>query len=137
VRGTLDRQVRREHPHEAGGYLDCDRRGGRLVATDAAPVENDASDPLRRFETTVDERAPGLPRVFYHSHTLPSAPDGLTATDRREIPERYALVLFAPHGDVLGRRGFKRGLARWHELAVEDRLRVDAAVTPDPTPTPR
>jgi proteasome lid subunit RPN8/RPN11 len=120
TRATLRDHVAHEHPEEAGGYLRCERRGGALVATGSVPVENDADEPIRRFETTVDERAPGLPRVFYHSHTLASAPDSLTETDRRQIPERYALVLFAPHGEVFTFRAFKRGLARWHPIAVTD-----------------
>lgn len=134
VRAALERHVAESHPDEAGGYLRCERRGGTLVATGAVPVENDADEPIRRFETTVDERAPGLPRVFYHSHTLPSAPDSLTETDRKQIPERYALVLFAPHGEVFTARAFKRGLARWRPVTVTDRpgASVDA-----PTPHPQ
>lgn len=119
VRTALEGQIAGEHPREAGGYLACERRGERLVATEAVPVANDAVDPRRSFETVVDERAPGRPRVFYHSHTLPSSPPGLTATDRRQIPERYALVAFAPRGEVLDYRAFKRGLARWRDLSVD------------------
>jgi proteasome lid subunit RPN8/RPN11 len=121
VRAALERHVAETHPAEAGGYLRCEREGARLVARAAVTVENDADEPRRRFETTVDERAPRLPRVFYHSHTLPSAPAGLTETDRTQIPERFALVMFAPHGEVYTFRAFKRGLARWRELPAVDR----------------
>jgi proteasome lid subunit RPN8/RPN11 len=118
VRTALDAHVEREHPVESGGYLACTRRGGTLVATEHYPVVNDADEPTRRFETTIDDRAPALPRVFYHSHTSAASPAGLTTVDRRQIPERYSLVLFAPEGAVYSHRGFKRGLARWHELSV-------------------
>ena len=121
IRAALERHVAETHPAEAGGYLRCEREGARLVATEAVPVANDADEPKRRFETTVDERAPGLPRAFYHSHTLPSAPAGLTETDRTQIPERFALVMFAPHGEVYTLRAFKRGLTRWRQLPVDDR----------------
>jgi proteasome lid subunit RPN8/RPN11 len=134
VQAALEDHVARDHPDEAGGYLRCERRGGTLVATDVLPVENDAADPKRRFETTVDERAPGLPRVFYHSHTLPSAPRGLTAVDRKQIPERHALVMFAPHGEVFSYRAFERGLVRWRDLPVETRVRGDATPTRRPLP---
>ena len=133
VRAALERHVADRHPEEAGGYLRCERRGDALVATEVVPVENDADDPERRFETTVDERAPGLPRVFYHSHTLPSAPASLTETDRKRIPEQYALVLFAPDGEVFTFRAFKRGLVRWHAIVVTDRSETNVE-TPIPHP---
>jgi proteasome lid subunit RPN8/RPN11 len=65
IRAALERHVAETHPAEARGYLRCEREGARLVATEAVPVANDAAEPKRRFETTVDERAPGLPRAFY------------------------------------------------------------------------
>ena len=131
VRRSLDQQVQREHPTEAGGYLDCRRAGNRLVATGHVPVDNDAADPTRRFETTVDERAPAFPRVFYHSHTSAASPAGMTNVDRKRIPEQHSLVLFAPDSEVYSYRCFKRGLARWHELPVCGQ-RLDATTYPLP-----
>jgi hypothetical protein len=83
------------------------------------PIPNDSTTPRRRFETTVDERAPPPPRVFYHSHTSPESVSGLTGVDERSIPEAFALVVFAPHGDVLSYRGFKHGVLNWQELRIE------------------
>jgi proteasome lid subunit RPN8/RPN11 len=100
IRDAVERRVERDHPVEAGGYLACRRQGSTLVAAGHVPVSNDAADPTRRFETTVDDRAPASLRVFYHSHTSASSPSGLTALDRRNIPERNALVVFAPNDPV-------------------------------------
>lgn len=119
VRDSVADAVRTSHPTEAGGYLACERRGDRLLAVEHVAVENEADEPTRRFVTTVDERAPPPPRVFYHSHTSAASPSGLTRVDRRHIPERYALVVFAPHGDPLVYRLFRRGLLPWREVPVE------------------
>jgi proteasome lid subunit RPN8/RPN11 len=110
--------VESEHPHEAGGFLGCERRGGHLHATDHVPLPNDADRPRRRFVTTVDERVPPEPRICYHSHTSPATVSGMTKIDRQKIPERYALVVFAPHGDPYSYRVFQRTLLRWRELPV-------------------
>ncbi|WP_411718600.1 hypothetical protein, partial [Natronomonas sp.] len=107
------------HPHEAGGFLRCARCGDRLRATGHVPVVNDSPSPRRRFETTVDDRAPPPPRVFYHSHTTPESISGLTPVDRRSIPEPFAIVVFAPREAALSYRAFKRNLLRWRELPVE------------------
>ncbi|WP_254273396.1 Mov34/MPN/PAD-1 family protein [Haloarcula marina] len=119
VRERVAATVAAAHPREAGGFLACERRGDRLYATDHVELDNEASEPRRRYVTTVDERAPPRPRVFYHSHTSPASPSGLTQTDRRHIPEQFALVVFAPHGDPYSYRLFKRGLLPWRELPVE------------------
>lgn len=115
---AVDEHVAAEHPREAGGFLACERRGGRLHATEHVPLPNEAATPERRFVATVDERAPPEPRLCYHSHTSASTPSGLTGLDRRKIPERYALVVFAPHGTPHSYRLFRRGLLRWQELPV-------------------
>lgn len=80
---------------------------------------NDSPTPKRRFETTVDDRAPPPPRVFYHSHTSPASISGLTTVDKRSIPEPFAIVVFAPRETALSYRAFKRGLLDWRELRVE------------------
>lgn len=115
---AVEEHVAAEHPREAGGFLSCERRSGRLHATEHVPLPNEAATPERRFVATVDERAPPEPRVCYHSHTSASAPSGLTDLDRRKIPERYALVVFAPRGESHSYRLFRRGLLRWRELPV-------------------
>lgn len=115
---AVDEHVAAEHPREAGGFLACERRSGRLQATEHVPLPNEAAAPERRFVATVDERAPPEPRICYHSHTSASTPSGLTGLDRRKIPERYALVVFAPRGDAHSYRLFRRGLLRWRELPV-------------------
>ena len=115
---AVDEHVAAEHPREAGGFLACERRGGRLHATEHVPLPNEAVAPERRFVATVDERAPPEPRICYHSHTSASSPSGMTDLDRRKIPERYSLVVFAPHGEPHSYRLFRRGLLRWRELSV-------------------
>lgn len=112
-------RVAEEHPREAGGFLACRRRGPRLRAMRHVGLPNESSDPRRRFRTVVDERAPTPPRVFYHSHTSPASPSGLTRLDERNIPEPFALVVFAPRGEPTSYRAFKRGLLRWREMAAE------------------
>ncbi|WP_049926053.1 MPN domain-containing protein [Natronomonas moolapensis] len=119
IRRSVESHVAAAHPHEAGGFLRCVRRGDRLRATGHVPVRNDSPIPKRRFETTVDDRAPPPPRVFYHSHTSPASISGLTPVDKRSIPEPFALVVFAPQEAALSYRGFKRGLLTWRELRVE------------------
>lgn len=120
VRRAVESHVDDDHPEEAGGFLACERRGSRLHAERCVRIPNEAPTPRWRFEATVDERAPPPPRVFYHSHTGPGSPSGLTRFDRRSIPEPFALVVFAPDGEALSFRAFKRGLLRWTELAVEN-----------------
>lgn len=134
VRDSVAATVADAFPAEAGGYLVCERRGDRLHATDHVPVENAAAEPTRRFVTTVDERAPAPPRVFYHSHTSPASPSGLTRVDQRNIPERYALVVFAPDGEPVSYRLFRRGLLPWRELPVEAPAR---GAGPERAPLPR
>jgi len=119
IRASVESYVATHHPEEAGGFLDCVRRGSRLRATRHVPIPNESSIPKRRFETTVDQRVPPPPRIFYHSHTSPESISGLTRIDKRSIPEPFALVVFAPRGSVLSYRGFKRSLRRWRELRVE------------------
>lgn len=114
--GAVRDHVAASHPHEAGGYLVCERRDA-LQAVDHVPLDNEAEEPRRRFVTTV-ERPPPRPRVFYHSHTSPASPSDLTRLDRK-IPEEYLLVVFAPHGDPYGYRLFRRGTFGWRELSVE------------------
>lgn len=118
VRHRIADRVAAEHPREAGGFLPCERRGGELHATGHVAVTNRAATPQRRFETVVDERAPPPPRVFYHSHTFARAPSGLSRLDERNIPEPIALVTFAPRGEILSFRAFRRALTRWRELTV-------------------
>lgn len=103
------------HPREAGGYLVCTRRP-TLTAVEHVPLENEADDPLRRFESTVPD-APEMPRVFYHSHTSPASISGLTRLDSR-ISERFVLVVFAPRGEPHSYRLFRRGVFNWRELPV-------------------
>ncbi len=119
IRASIESHVATYHPDEAGGFLDCRRRGRRLRATRHIPIPNESTIPKRRFETTVDERVPPPPRVFYHSHTSSESISGLTQIDKRSIPEPFALVIFAPHGNTLSYRGFKHGLLEWRELRVE------------------
>ncbi|MDS0260700.1 Mov34/MPN/PAD-1 family protein [Haloarcula sp. S1CR25-12] len=130
IRDRLEASVADAHPVEAGGFLACERDGDWLRAVDHVALANEATDPTRRFRATVDERAPGRPRVFYHSHTSAASPSGLTDTDRRHIPERFALVVFAPHGDAYSYRLFRRGLVRWRELAVAPARTVSQATLP-------
>jgi len=127
IRRSIVSHVAADHPREAGGFLGCVRRGNRLYSTHHVPLPNDSSNPKRRFESTVDDRVPPPPRLFYHSHTSASSPSGLTTIDKQSIPEPFALVVFAPHGTSLGYRGFKRQLLGWQELSVEtstDRTRL-------------
>jgi proteasome lid subunit RPN8/RPN11 len=119
IRTSIESDVATHHPEEAGGFLDCVRRGSQLRATRHVPIPNESSIPNRRFETTVDERVPPPPRVFYHSHTSPESISGLTRIDKRSIPEPFALVVFAPRENVLSYRGFKHTLRRWRELRVK------------------
>ncbi len=119
IRRSIESHVADDHPHEAGGFLACERRGTRLHATRHVPVLNGSSTPENRFETVVDARVPPPPRVFYHSHTSARSPSGLSSVDERSIPEPFALVVFAPHGTALSFRAFKRGLLQWRELLVE------------------
>ena len=119
IRASIESHVATHHPNEAGGFLGCRRRGRRLRATRHIPIANESTIPERRFETTVDDRVPPPPRVFYHSHTSPESVSGLTRIDKRSIPEPFALVIFAPHGKALSYRGFKHGLLEWRELRVE------------------
>jgi proteasome lid subunit RPN8/RPN11 len=106
------------HPHEAGGYLACTRADGRLHATEHIPLDNDSERPRRRFVARPADDLPPEPRVFYHSHTSASTPSGLTGTDRRNIRDRFALVVFAPHGEPYSYRLFRLGLFDWHEVPV-------------------
>jgi proteasome lid subunit RPN8/RPN11 len=127
IRRSIASHVAADHPREAGGFLGCVRRGNRLYSTHHVPLSNESSTPKRRFETTVDDRVPPPPRVFYHSHTSASSPSGLTRVDKRSIPEPFALVVFAPHQTVLSYRGFKHRLLGWHEIRIEtstDRTRL-------------
>jgi hypothetical protein len=59
-------------------------------------------------------------------------PSGMTATDRRHIPERYALVVFAPRGEPHSYRLFRRGFFKWHELPVAQ----SRGRSREPTPLP-
>jgi len=127
IRRSIASHVAADHPREAGGFLNCSRRGNRLYAIHHVPLPNDSPTPDRRFETTVDDRVPPPPRLFYHSHTSASSPAGLTTVDEQSIPEPFALVVFAPHETPLSYRGFKRRLFGWQELPVEtstDRTRL-------------
>ena len=119
IRASIESYIATNHPNEAGGFLGCRRQGRRLRATRHIPIANESSIPKRRFETTVDDRVPPPPRVFYHSHTSPESISGLTRIDKRLIPEPFALVIFAPHGEALSYRGFKHSLLEWRELRVE------------------
>ncbi|MDT3435939.1 Mov34/MPN/PAD-1 family protein [Haloarcula sp. 1CSR25-25] len=118
VRDAIAAHIAARHPNEAGGYLACTRRGDRLYATDHVPLENVSPRPRRRFVATATEEVPPEPRVFYHSHTSASTPSGLTGTDRRNIRDRFALVVFAPHGDPYSYRLFRLGVFHWRELPV-------------------
>jgi len=106
------------HPHEAGGYLACERRDDRLCATEHVPLENVASEPRRRFVATATDRLPPEPRVFYHSHTSAATPSGLSGVDRRNISDSLALVVFAPHGEPYSYRLFRLGVFGWQEIPV-------------------
>jgi len=119
IRASIESHVATDHPNEAGGFLDCTRHERRLRATRHVPIPNESAIPKRRFETTVDSRVPPPPRIFYHSHTSPESISGLTRIDKRSIPEPFAIVAFAPHGEILSYRGFKRSLLNWQELRVE------------------
>ncbi|WP_245180924.1 Mov34/MPN/PAD-1 family protein [Haloarcula amylovorans] len=119
IRERLAAAVEATHPNEAGGFLACERRGDHLHAVEHAELDNEAEEPTRRYVTTVDDRVPTRPRVFYHSHTSAASPSGLTRTDRQNIPERFALVIFAPHGEPYSYRLFRRGLLPWRELPAE------------------
>ena len=118
VRDAIAAHIAATHPHEAGGYLACARRDGRLYATDHVPLENVSTRPRRRFVATATDGIPPEPRVFYHSHTSASTPSGLTGTDRRNIRDRFALVVFAPHGDPYSYRLFQLGTFNWREVPV-------------------
>ena len=118
LRNAIATHIAASHPHEAGGYLACTRRDDRLHATDHVPLDNVSQRPRRRFVATATDDVPPGPRVFYHSHTSASTPSGLTGTDRRNIRDRFALVVFAPHGEPYSYRLFRLGLANWREVPV-------------------
>jgi len=118
IRDAVAAHVVTDHPHEAGGYLACERRDGALHAVDQYPLDNEAETPTRQFHTTVEEDPVPEPRVFYHSHTATGGPSGLTSTDRR-LPEPLVLVVYAPEGEPFSYRLFRRGLFNWRELSVE------------------
>jgi len=118
IRDAIVAHIGASHPHEAGGYLACTRRNGRLYATDHVPLDNVSQRPRRRFVATATDDVPPEPRVFYHSHTSASTPSGLTGTDRRNIRDRFALVVFAPHGEPYSYRLFRLGLVNWREVPV-------------------
>ncbi|WP_324757375.1 Mov34/MPN/PAD-1 family protein [Haloarcula sp. GH36] len=118
LQDSIAATIAASHPHEAGGYLACTRRDDRLHATDHVPLENVAAEPRRRFVATPTDRVPSEPRVFYHSHTSPSTPSGLTGVDRRNIHDPLALVVFAPHGEPYSYRLFQLGLFGWREVPV-------------------
>jgi proteasome lid subunit RPN8/RPN11 len=118
LRDSIAANIAANHPHEAGGYLACVRRDDRLYATDHVPLENVAPEPRRRFVATATDRVPPEPRVFYHSHTSPSTPSGLTGFDRRNINDPFALVVFAPHGEPYSYRLFRLGVLGWSEVPV-------------------
>lgn len=119
LRDAVESHIAANHPEEAGGFLDCISQGSHLRATSHVPVENESTSPERFFETIVDNRAPPPPRVFYHSHTTAESVAGLSTVDKRSIPERFAIVIFAPRANALSYRGFRRGVINWHELRVE------------------
>ncbi|WP_336338340.1 Mov34/MPN/PAD-1 family protein [Haloarcula brevis] len=118
VRDAMAAHIAASHPHEAGGYLACARRDDRLYATDHVPLDNVSPRPRRRFVATAADAVPPEPRVFYHSHTSASTPSGLTGTDRRNIRDRFALVVFAPHGEPYSYRLFRLGMFNWQEVPV-------------------
>ncbi|NHX40970.1 MULTISPECIES: Mov34/MPN/PAD-1 family protein [Haloarcula] len=118
IRDTMAAHIAARHPHEAGGYLACTRRDSRLYATDHVRLDNVSPRPRRRFVATDTGAVPAGPRVFYHSHTAASTPSGLTGTDRQNIRDRFALVVFAPHGEPYSYRLFRLGLFNWQEVPV-------------------
>lgn len=118
LRNAIAAHIAASHPHEAGGYLACSRRDDRLYATDHVPLDNVSQRPRRRFVATATDDVPPEPRVFYHSHTSASTPSGLTGTDRRNIRDRFALVVFAPHGEPYSYRLFRLGVVNWQEVPV-------------------
>lgn len=118
LREAIAARIAASHPQEAGGYLACERRDDRLYVTEHIPLENLASEPRRRFVATATDERPSEPRVFYHSHTSASTPSGLTGTDRRNITDPLALVVFAPHGEPYSYRLFRLGLFNWSEIPV-------------------
>lgn len=118
IRDSIASRVEAAHPEEAGGFLCCDREGDTLHVTEHVPLANEADDPRRRFLTTEPPALVPRPRVFYHSHTAATAPSDLTATDRANIPDPLALVVFAPHGTPYSYRLFRRGAFNWRELPV-------------------
>jgi len=118
LRDSIAANIATSHPHEAGGYLACERRGNRLYATEHVTLDNVSPEPRRRFVATATDDVPPEPRVFYHSHTSPSTPSGLTGVDRRNIRDSLALVVFAPHGEPYSYRLFRLGLFNWQELPV-------------------
>ena len=118
LRDAIAAHIAASHPHEAGGYLACARKDDKLYATGHVPLENVSPRPRRRFLATATEEVPPEPRVFYHSHTSAATPSGLTGTDRRNIRDRFALVVFAPHGEPYSYRLFRLGLVNWREIPV-------------------
>jgi len=118
LRDSIATTIAASHPEEAGGYLACEQRDGRLYATEHVPLENAASEPRRRFVATATDAVPPEPRVFYHSHTSASTPSGLSSVDRRNISDSLALVVFAPHGEPYSYRLFRLGLLGWREIPV-------------------
>lgn len=117
-RESVATHIAANHPNEAGGYLGCVRRDGQLDATDHVPLTNVAAEPRRRFVATATDDIPPEPRVFYHSHTSASMPSGLSGVDRRNISDRLALVVFAPHGEPYSYRLFRLGLFGRQEIPV-------------------
>ena len=113
----LRAHVTEQHPRAAGGYLVCEWADASLRAVDTVRLDNESDRPLWQFETTVDD-APAMPRVFYHSHTTPASPSGLTKPDRK-VTERFQLVVFAPGGEPGSYRLFHRGVFNWREFVVE------------------
>ena len=118
IRDTMAAHIAARHPHEAGGYLACMLQDNQLYATGHVPLENVSPRPRRRFAATAIDQIPPEPRVFYHSHTSASTQSGLTGTDRRNIRDRFALVVFAPHGEPYSYRLFRLGLFNWQEVPV-------------------
>jgi proteasome lid subunit RPN8/RPN11 len=133
LRESMAAHIGATHPHEAGGYLACERRDGQLYATDHVPLENVSAEPRRRFVATDVDGIPPEPRVFYHSHTSAATPSGLTGVDRRNIHDQLALVVFAPHGEPYSYRLFRLGLFSWQEIPVK----TAAESTEEPTRLPR
>lgn len=119
IRDRIAAAVAAAHPAETGGYLLAEQRDGALYATEHIHLDNQADDPRRRFVADVDRDSLPTPRVFYHSHTSPATPSGLTGIDRSGIPDPLALVVFAPREEPYSYRLFRRRLFNWREMPVE------------------